>query len=93
MTIRTYHAYQVPPGSPERKQRGPYTLGAATARVEHLLRAGAASAAVRDDRALSAPDDRDGSEANIKACYVTYELPDAAVAAAVFAAKPWTEDR
>lgn len=36
--------------------------------------------AVRDDRALSAPDDRDGFEDHIKACYVTYTVTDAPAA-------------
>jgi hypothetical protein len=85
-----YHAYQVPADAPARKQRGPYTLADATLRAEHLLRAGVTTAAVRDDRAMGAPDDRDGSERGIKACYVTYEHPEAAAAAGVFALKPWS---
>lgn len=87
--IRVYHSYEVAPDAPLRSQRGPYTLAAARARVQHLLDAGVSTAAVRDDRSLGAPDDRDGSEAGIKACYVTYEQQDRDAAGAVFAAKPW----
>jgi hypothetical protein len=88
--IRVYHSHEVVPDAPLRSQRGPYTLAAARARVQYLLAAGVSTAAVRDDRALGAPDDREWGEADAaKACYVTYEQQERAAAGAVFAAKPW----
>lgn len=75
-----------------RRQKGPYTLANARLRVEYLQRAGVESARVNDQRQLSAPDDRDGSEARIKACYVSYETAERDRVLEMFAAKPWDAD-